>query len=161
MLFVSLDPSQGEQLDKLATLNKLLLRYHSPSCGHCTAMEPEWEKVKKDKRLHNAKIKVVDADVSIANNAKHPSAQDVSRKGVPTIYLIEGNSMIEHIGGRTQDEIVSFALDNKTQAGGKKRRFIRRKSTRRIKKKTIKTRKYNTKKKSKNRGKRKSRKSRK
>jgi len=155
MLFVSLDSNQGEELDKLATLNKLLLRYHSPSCGHCTAMEPEWEKVKKDKRLHNAKIKVVDADVSITNNAKHPSARDVSRKGVPTIYLVEGNKMIEHIGGRTQNDIVSFALDNKVQAGGKKRRSVRRKRTRRIKKKA---RKRPTKKRSKIKGKRRSKK---
>lgn len=156
MLFVSLDSNQGEELDKLATLNKLLLRYHSPSCGHCTAMEPEWEKVKEDKRLHNANIKVVDADVSITNNVKHPSARDVSRKGVPTIYLIEGNKMIEHIGGRTQDDIVSFALDNKVQAGGKKRRSVCRKRTRRIKKKARKTRKCPTKKRCKTKGKRRS-----
>lgn len=158
MQFVSLDPSQGEELDNLATSNKLLLRYHSPLCGHCTAMEPEWEKVKKDKRLHNANIKVVDADVSITNNAKHPSARDVSKKGVPTIYLVEGNKMIEHIGGRTQDEIVSFALDNKTQSGGKKRRSVRRKHTRRIKKKSIKNKKRHTKKSCKTKSKRKSRK---
>ena len=157
MLFVSLDPNQGEELDKLAALNKLLLRYHSPSCGHCTAMEPEWEKVKKDKRLHNAKIKVVDADVSITNNTKHPSAQDVSRKGVPTIYLIEGNNMIEHTGGRTKDDIVSFALDNKVQAGGKKRRSVRRRRTRRIKRKARKTRKRLTKKRRRTKGKRRSR----
>lgn len=158
MLFISLDPSQGKELDKLAILNKLLLRYHSPSCGHCTAMEPEWEKVKKDKRLHNANIKVVDADVSITNNVKHPSARDVSRKGVPTIYLVEGDKIIEHIGGRTQDDIVSFALDNKVQAGGKKTRSIRRKRTRRIKKTARKTRKRPTKKISKTKGKRRSRK---
>ena len=134
MLFVSLDPNQGEELDKLAALNKLLLRYHSPSCGHCTAMAPEWDKVKKDKRLHKAKIKVVDANVGITNSAKHPSARDVSTKGVPTIYLIEGDNMVEHTGGRSQEEIVTFAL-NKSQSGGKKKRSVRRKITRRVKRK--------------------------
>jgi thiol-disulfide isomerase/thioredoxin len=146
MLFVSLDPNQGEELDKLATLNKLLLRYHSPGCGHCTAMSPEWENVKKDKRLHNAKIKIVDANVGITHNSKHPSAQDVSTKGVPTIYLIDGNSMVEYNGERKQEEIVSFALD-KSQSGEKKKSFVRRKRTRRVKRKSRKnTRKRPTRK---------------
>ena len=121
MLIVSLDPTQGEELDKLAELNKILLRYHSPRCGHCIDMEPEWEKVAKDKRLEDADIKVVDANVDIVGNTKHPSAKDVSKKGVPTIYLIQGNKMIEHKGGRDAEDIVTFALDNnKLQAGGKK-----------------------------------------
>lgn len=154
MLFVSLDPNQGEELDKLATINKLLLRYHSPTCGHCTAMTPEWEKVKKDKRLHNAKIKVVDANVGVTKSSKHPSARDVSTKGVPTIYLIDGDNMIEHKGGRTQEEIVTFALDNKPQSGGKKRRSVRRKRTRRvIRKRRNSIRKRPTKKRRKNKAK--------
>lgn len=127
MLVVSLDPNQGEELDKLAALNKLLLRYHSPNCGHCTDMEPEWRKVEKDSRLEDAGIAVVDANVGIVDTTKHPSAKDVSKKGVPTIYLIEGNKMIEHEGGRNAEEIVTFALQKKGQSGGKKRRKTKRK----------------------------------
>ena len=147
MLIVSLDPTQGEELDKLAELNKILLRYHSPRCGHCIDMEPEWEKVAKDKRLEDADIKVVDANVDIVGNTKHPSAKDVSKKGVPTIYLIQGNKMIEHKGGRDAEDIVTFALDNdKLQAGGKKK-YKKRKTKSRRKKKAQKGR---TKKKGKN-----------
>ena len=137
MLVVSLDPNQGEELDKLAALNKVLLRYHSPNCGHCTEMEPEWRKVEKDKRLENTGIAVVDANVGIVDTTKHPSAKDVSKKGVPTIYLIEGNKMVEHEGGRSADEIVSFALKHKGQNGGKKkltrrkRKSLRKKKSRR------------------------------
>jgi hypothetical protein len=104
-------------------------------------MGPEWEKVKKDKRLHNAKIKVIDADVNINNNSKHPSARDVSTKGVPTIYLIEGNNMTEYNGGRTKEEIVTFALDNKSMSGGKKKRSVHMKRTKRVKRKGKNTRK--------------------
>jgi len=161
MTFVSLGPDQGDELDKLATSNKLLLlRYHSPLCGHCTDMKPEWDNVKNDPRLKNANIKVVDAHVNITNNTKHPSAQDVSQKGVPTIYLIKGNEMKEYTGDRTKDEIVSFALDNKTQSGGKKKKSVRRKRTKQAKKarKTKKTKKRTTKKKRQSKSKRRARK---
>ena len=147
MLVVSLDPNQGDQLEKLFELNKiLLLRYHSPRCGHCIEMEPEWKKVGKDKRLEDANITVVDADVGIVESTSHPSAKDVSKKGVPTIYLIKGKKTIEHKGGRNVDAIVKFALREKDRYGGKKKRkTARRKKTgrnktkRRINKKARKT----------------------
>ena len=159
MLFVSLDPNQGSELDKLAALNKLLLRYHSPSCHHCQEMMPEWEKVKKDKRLGDANITIVDANVGITDGTKHPSARDVAKKGVPTIYLIEGSSMTEHEGGRTHEEIVTFALGNKSQSGGKRRKSARRRRTRHVKRKSGKnTRRRPTKKRRKTKAKRKTRK---
>lgn len=130
MLFVTLDPSQGAELDKLAEFNKILLRYHSPLCRHCVEMGPDWDKVKKDKRLASADITIVDANVGIVDGTKHPSAKDVSKKGVPTIYLIEGNNMKEYNGDRNQEDIVSFVLENSKQSGGKKKKkkIIRRKT---------------------------------
>ena len=148
MLFVTLDPSQGAELDKLAEFNKILLRYHSPLCTHCVKMGPDWDKVKKDKRLASSDITIVDANVGIVDGTKHPSAKDVSKKGVPTIYLIEGNNMKEYNGDRNQEDIVSFVLENSKQSGGKKKKkkIIRRKTQAKrrnvkAKKPTIKTKK--------------------
>jgi hypothetical protein len=152
MLFVTLDPSQGAELDKLAEFNKILLRYHSPTCTHCVQMEPEWDKVKKDKRIASSDITIVDANVGIVDGTKHPSAKDVSKKGVPTIYLIDGNDMKEHTGDRNQEDIVSFVLENSKQSGGKKKKkkIIRRKTrtkSRRVKaKRTAKKQKTKSKK---------------
>lgn len=142
MLFVKLEMGEEEECDRLLSNSKAaLLRYHSPSCHHCINMESEWNNLEDDPFLRDHEVIVIDANVSIAEKVKHKSGKEVSKgKGVPTIYFIQGDNMIEYTGLRKTKDIVDFALDslrrpNHMFIGGKrkKRRTKKKKTRRRLK----------------------------
>ena len=51
MLFAKLKVGQEDECDRLLSSSKTLLRYHSPNCGHCIDMEPQWDALQYDKLL--------------------------------------------------------------------------------------------------------------
>jgi len=109
MLFAKLKVGQEDECDRLLSSSKTLLRYHSPNCGHCIDMEPQWDALQHDKLLKDTNIAVVDAHVGIADRLKHKSGMDVKGKGVPTIYFIDGDNITEYDGARKQ-EILLISL---------------------------------------------------
>jgi len=121
MLFVSLNPNDAEELDRLLTLSSILLRFHSPNCHHCTSMAPEWSALENHPKLKDKEISVIDADHSLAGKIKHKCGKDMADKGVPTIYFIKGDKFIEHGGERTADAMASFATSEMSKGSSKKR----------------------------------------
>jgi thioredoxin-like negative regulator of GroEL len=61
---------------------KIIVLYYAPSCGHCTAMMPEWKKfAKKHKRNPKITVKKVNSD-------KHPlETKKANVEQFPTIIL--------------------------------------------------------------------------
>ncbi len=133
MLFAKLKVGQEDECDRLLSSSKTLLRYHSPNCGHCIDMEPQWDALQHDKLLKDTNIAVVDAHVGIADRLKHKSGMDVKGKGVPTIYFIDGDNITEYDGARKTRDIADFALNelrqsSSTKYGGKRKNTRRKKS---------------------------------
>jgi len=139
MLYLTLNPNKPGELDRLSTITSLLVRYHSPGCGHCVAMKEEWAALKNHKKLKDKDITVIDVESSLTPQIKHKSARLPESQGVPTIVFIQGDKVKEHKGAREADAMADFAIEQMGQSGGGKRKHAKRKSRKKSKKiKTIK-----------------------
>ena len=134
MLYLTLDPNKPGELDRLSTITSLLVRYHSPGCGHCVAMKEEWSALKNHKKLKDKDITVIDVESSLTPQIKHKSARLPESQGVPTIVFIQGDKVKEHKGAREADAMADFAIEQMTQGGGGKRKGTKRKSRKKSKK---------------------------
>ena len=134
MLYLTLNPNKPGELDRLSAITSLLVRYHSPGCGHCVAMKEEWAALKNHKRLKDKDITVIDVDSSLTPQIKHKSARLPESQGVPTIVFIQGDKVKEHTGAREADAMADFAIEQMGQSGGGKRKHAKRKSRKRSKK---------------------------
>jgi len=79
-----------------------LVEFFAPWCGHCKNLEPHWAAAAK--RLHG-KVKLGALDATV-HNVKS-SQYDI--KGFPTIKMFYKGEVSEYDGGRTADDIVSWA----------------------------------------------------
>ena len=129
MLFITLNPNDPDELDRLMKSTALLVRYHSPNCNHCKEMEDEWKALKDHPKLKDKEIAVVDVDSSMSGSITHKSARLPETQGVPTIVFIKGKKSKEHKGARKADAMAEFAISEMSQGGGrrKKRKYGTRK----------------------------------
>ena len=74
MLYLTLNPNKPGELDRLSAITSLLVRYHSPGCGHCVAMKEEWAALKNHKKLKDKDITAID-DSNLTSQIKHKSAR--------------------------------------------------------------------------------------
>ena len=96
-----------------------------PQCGHCTALVPEWEKVKTmmGSRMQPVDINGEDSkkmDYEIHSfNRKYKSDLKLNG-GYPTIYKLKtnGGSVEFYDGERKSNKIVAWLKDNQTNGGG-------------------------------------------
>lgn len=134
MLYLTLNPNKPGELDRLSAITSLLVRYHSPGCGHCVAMKEEWAALKNHKKLKDKDITVIDVESSLTPQIKHKSARLPESQGVPTIVFIQGDKVKEHKGAREADAMADFAIEQMGQSGGGKRKGTKRKSRKKSKK---------------------------
>ena len=99
-----------KQFDDLVNTRDMLIRYHSPNCGHCLAMEKEWNALDDEQSLKEKNVAIVDIDVGMAYTINHPSAKTALVQGVPSIYFIKKNQMFEYSGERKAKKIAEFAI---------------------------------------------------
>lgn len=89
-----------------------LVRVHSPGCGHCIAMMPEWSKLLNFlyKRMAGD-MTVFDVNFGALNGITHKDLQSVS--GFPTILAIHSDrAVVPFEGDRTMDAMLKFSQDN-------------------------------------------------
>ena len=112
MPIIVINHGDESKFDDIVNKQDMLLRYHSPSCGHCLAMEDEWKSLGNDLALEEQKIAIVDIDVGIAYTINHPSAKTAISQGVPAIYFIKKNQVFEYSGERKAVKIAEFAISH-------------------------------------------------
>ena len=112
-------------------------------CGHCTAMKPEWDKMKDGIRNHPAhkdKIEIMEVedgepgkDAKFANmNAKLHPGKKLEVRGFPYLFRIVGGTAHEYKGKRDAPSMMAWAVsppqqkNAQYQYGGKKKTRNRR-----------------------------------
>ena len=121
MKIITITDDDIDEFARIASTSPVLVRYHSPNCGHCLAMEDEWKALAQSGLITDNTIEIVDVDVSIADNLNHPSAKKALNVGVPSIYFLKGSQMVEYNGDRTAKKMAEFANSLARIKGGKKR----------------------------------------
>jgi hypothetical protein len=125
----------------------LFIFFYMEGCGPCGQTKPEWKKIKNVlSKKYDDNVVIVDIDQVLTNELKNLKSEPVA---FPTIRFISN-------GGKIQEDFEDSEVENKersidafvdwinlkssqTQNGGKKRRSLKEKITRRISR--IKTRK--------------------
>lgn len=131
-----LEVTEDKHRDSINTLNKhaenggeSIIALTAPWCGHCKALKPELEKMRK-------KIGGGEGLVANVSDKYHGELiHDTNVQGYPSIFHYKGKDKHgEYEGKREANELANYVnskLQNKIQQGG-----------RRVKKKTIKRKKY-------------------
>ena len=135
---ISIEPEQGKEFDKLINEkgNVSFVKFHQPTCHHCTEMKKAWEDLGK---LLQDKCKDDISLIEVNGDALSESKSDVSKeiKGFPTIMILEdGKKKVEYSGDRTTEDMLKFMIDNKIispisggyKKGGKKSRTMKSKT---------------------------------
>ena len=127
MSFHDLRNKDGAKLAKLVSEKPSLVRFHADYCGHCKAMNPEWEKVKsKVAGLNN--MQVIDVEHSAVGHV--PSHLKEGVDGYPTIRALtnKGKESYSYSGPREADAIVPWFRSMAPQSGGRKQKRRTRKA---------------------------------
>ena len=135
---ISIEPEQGKEFDKLINEkgNVSFVKFHQPTCHHCTEMKKAWEDLGK---LLQDKCKDDISLIEVNGHALSESKSDVSKeiRGFPTIMILEdGKKKVEYSGDRTTEDMLKFMIDNKIispisggyKKGGKKSRNMKSKT---------------------------------
>ena len=120
MQIITITDNNIDEFARIAATRPVLVRYHSPNCGHCLAMEDEWQELGRSGLVVDNNVAIVDIDVSIADKLNHPSAKNALSVGVPSIYFLKGSKMVEYKGDRNSKKMADFVNSNTHIKGGKK-----------------------------------------
>ena len=120
MKIITITDDDIDKFARIASTQPVLVRYHSPNCGHCLAMEDEWQELCRAGLITDNTVKIVDVDVSIADKLNHPSAKNALSVGVPSIYFLKGSKMVEYKGDRNSKKMADFVNSHTNIKGGKK-----------------------------------------
>ena len=101
---VTLDAGNFEHLTQAATgatTGDWLIKFYAPWCGHCKAMQPQYEEL-----ATALKGEINVAEVDAAEHRSLGSRFDI--KGFPTLVFMKGGKVVRYKGPRTQAALTDF-----------------------------------------------------
>merc|ERR1712226_685407 len=103
---LQLTPSNFSEMTAGKTV---FIKFFAPWCGHCKKMAPDWEKLAGD--WDSDKIGLI-AEVDCTDEEARPLCDVNGVKGFPTLKYGDANDLQDYKGGRTYDDLSSFAKKN-------------------------------------------------
>lgn len=127
----------------LAEKSDVFAKYYSPSCGHCTAMEKDWNQMTEHFKDKKSKKELIIASIDpYALEALKKSKIFSKVNGFPSIhYLCNGQPKHTYNGNRSKDDMIQWLNGKLLQEGGSKKKSQKNKG-----KKTQKSQKNKSKK---------------
>ena len=129
-------------------------KVHAVWCGACKQLKPNWRKMKE---MVGGKVDVVefetDADKTRLEQFQQENGVKINVDGFPTMFKMQGGQISYYQGGRSPEELTTWALGEATKEGetrkegrqtklqGGKRSNRSKKSNRKTRKSTRKNRK--------------------
>jgi protein disulfide-isomerase A6 len=150
MEVVNITPSNVDEYDD-NFLNsgdyECFVKIHTPTCGFCKQLEPEWKKLEDYAQSMNGKGGYI---VSIEGSVKDKFNPKFNVDGYPTLVYLNNDGSVKSEysdGDRSFEKLKEFLLNNSPMGGGGKKKNKKSKKNKKYKK--TKTRKNKRVKKSK------------
>ena len=109
------------------------VKIHTPTCGFCKQLEPEWKKLQDYAQSMNGKGGYI---VSIEGSVKDKFNPKFNVDGYPTIVYLNNDGSVKSEysdGDRTFDKLKEFLLSNYTMGGGGKKKSKKSKKSKKRK----------------------------
>ena len=134
MKFISITPSNVSEYTTIVEKQQMpaFVKIYSPDCGHCQAMQSDWNKLNNNTELKGLNVAIIEVRNDALDKLKHSTTKNVN--GYPTIRaIVNGKIKKEYDGTRNTDDMINFIKETfgKTQNGGRRRHSKKRKSIRR------------------------------
>lgn len=102
-----------ETWDAAVSGKTVFVKFFAPWCGHCKRMKPDWDRLMEEfKDSHS--VVIADVDCIGAGKSK---CDEVGTKGYPTIKYGDPDDLQDYKGGRSFDELKTFAVTLGPQCG--------------------------------------------
>jgi hypothetical protein len=113
MKFISITPENNNASDFFDITNTIpsFVKLYSPSCGHCIAMQEDWDNLKNNPELKNYNMAVIEVHADELDNINSPAVS--VNGGFPTIrkVLKSGKLGKDYNGDRSTKDMIKFIKD--------------------------------------------------
>lgn len=113
MKFVSITPENNNASDFISIINSMpsFVKLYSPACGHCIAMQEDWNNLKNSQELKNYNMAVIEVHANELDKINSPSVS--VNGGFPTIrkVLKSGKLGKDYNGDRSTKDMINFIKD--------------------------------------------------
>ena len=113
MKFLSITPENNNASQFIAITNSMpsFVKLYSPTCGHCVAMQKDWNNLKNNPALKNYNMAVIEVHANELDKINSP-AMSVNG-GFPTIRKVLKNGKLgkDYNGDRSTKDMVKFIQD--------------------------------------------------
>ena len=138
MKFISITPSNVSEYATIVEKQQMpaLVKMYSPQCGHCQAMQSDWDSLNNNNELKGLNVAIIEVRNDALDSLNHPTIKNVN--GFPTIRaIVNGKIKKEYDGDRSTNDMIKFIKETfgNSQKGGMRRRISRKRKT--IRRKTI------------------------
>ena len=113
MKFISITPENVSNYEDIIKTQNMpsFVKFYSPNCGHCQAMQPAWDALENNTDVKGMGIAIIEVRDDAINSITHNSGKNVL--GFPTIrVIINGKITKEYNGDRSTNDMVNFIKEN-------------------------------------------------
>jgi thiol-disulfide isomerase/thioredoxin len=151
MKFISITPENNNTAEFMEVISKMpsFVKLYSPGCGHCVAMQDDWNALKNNAALTDYDMAVIEVHADELDKINSPAM--TINQGFPTIrkVLKNGNLGKDYEGNRSTVDMINFIKENfpETYNSNIKSKSIKSKSikSKRSNSKSIKSKRSNSK----------------
>ena len=136
MKFISITPENMSQYNKIVKDQSMdaFVKLYSPNCGHCQAMQKDWDALENVPELKKLNIAIIEVRHDALDDIDNETTKKV--EGFPTIRVVKNSKIIgEYDGDRSATDMTKFILENFSSKmemkGGSKKRTYKRKTYKR------------------------------
>merc|ERR1711881_78646 len=99
----------SDNYDEQTAGKTVFIKHYAPWCGHCKRLKPDWDKLMAE---YDGNKDVLVADIDCTSTGGKALCDAHGVRGYPTLKYGDPNSLEDYQGGRTLDDLKTFASES-------------------------------------------------